>query len=404
MPWSEAQVIDARISFALACERDVWSVEQLSTAFGISRKTGYKWRERYRRYGKAGLADRSRAPHRHPNAVSEGVVKLILDLRRRHPRWGPKKLRVLLARVHPGVAIPAQSTIGEVLRRAGASRPRRRLRAIRDTEAPAGRAAEEANDVWTADYKGWIRNGDGTRCEPLTIADAYSRYLLACRGLGGVGYAGTRRTFELVFRKYGLPRTIRTDNGAPFSASHAIAGLSTLSVWWIRLGIELERTRPGKPQDNGAHERMHRTLKAETMRRPRPNMTAQQRAFDRFRKEYNEVRPHEALGQEPPGGFYSTSPRPYPSTLEEPTYPSHLEIRRVKRTGLIKWRGETYFISLLLHKLPVGLERIDEDCWRIYFGPLAIGELNDRFGEVLKYRILRTRALNKAVTHVPGLL
>ena len=404
MPWSETQVIDERISFALACERGVWSVGQLSTAFGISRKTGYKWLERYRRYGKTGLEDRSRAPHRHPNAVSEVVAKLILDLRRRHPRWGPKKLRVLLERAHPEVSIPAQSTIGEVLRRAGASRPRRRRRAIKDTEAHPGRTVEEANDVWTADYKGWIRNGDGTRCEPLTIADIYSRYLLACRGLEGVGYHGARREFERVFRKYGLPRAIRTDNGAPFSYSHAIAGLSTLSVWWIQLGIEPERIRLGKPQDNGAYERMHRTLKADTMRRPRNNMTAQQRAFDRFRKEYNEVRPHEALGQEPPGGFYSTSPRPYPSKLEEPEYPPHFEIRRVKRNGLIKWCGETYFISLLLQKLPVGLERMEDDCWRIYFGPLAIGELNNRFGEVLKYRILRTRALNRSVTHVPGLL
>jgi transposase InsO family protein len=255
MPWSSTQVIDERTSFAIACERGVWSVGQLSTAFGVSRKTGYKWLERYRRFGKAGLQDRSRAPRRHPNAVSEEVVRLILELRRKHPRWGPKKLRSLLGQSHPEVSVPASSTIGEVLRRAGASRPRRRRRAVKATEPLIFQAAEAANDVWTADYKGWIRNADGTRCEPLTIADAYSRYLLACRGLEGVGHRGARREFERAFRKYGLPRAIRTDNGAPFSYSHAIAGLSALSVWWIQLGIDPERTRPGKPQDNGSHER-----------------------------------------------------------------------------------------------------------------------------------------------------
>ena len=201
-----------------------------------------------------------------------------------------------------------------------------------------------------------------------------------------------------------MPGAIHTDNGAPFSYSHAIAGLSVLSVWWIQLGIELERSRPGKPQDNGAHERMHRTLKSETMQRLRSKMRAQQRAFDRFRREYNELRPHEALGQKPPASFYTPSPRAYPAKIEEPDYPSQFEVRRVKQNGTIKWRGETYFVSLVLQKLPVGLERIDEDCWRIHFGPLAIGELNDRFEEVLKYRILRTRAPTKSVTHVHGLL
>lgn len=403
MPWSETQVIDERISFVMACERGIWSVEQLSTAFGVSRKTGYKWLNRYHRYGKVGLEDRSRAVHRHPNAVSEAVVRLILEFRRRHPRWGPKKLKSLLEASHPRVSIPAQSTIGEVLRRAGASGSRRRHRQVLDTETRPSQAAEEANDVWTADYKGWIRNRDGTRCEPLTIADAYSRYLLACRGLEGVGYRGARREFERTFREYGLPRAIHTDNGAPFSYSHAIAGLSALSVWWIQLGIELERSRPGKPQDNAAHERMHRTLKADTMQRPRKNMRVQQSAFDRFRKEYNKVRPHEALGQKPPASFYCPSPRSYPSKLQEPEYPSQFEVRRVRQNGQIKWCGEVYFVSLILWRLPVGLERIDEDCWRIYFGSLAIGELNNRFGELLKYKILRTRAQNKRVTHVPGL-
>ncbi|MEJ2240071.1 MAG: IS481 family transposase [Gemmatimonadales bacterium] len=392
MPWSATQVIDERISFAIACERGVWSVGQVSTAFGVSRKTGYKWLDRYRRFGKAGLEDRSRAPRRHPNAVSEDVVALILEFRHKHPRWGPKKLKGLLEGSHPGVSIPAASTIGEVLRRAGASHPRRRRRAVKDTQAGACRAVKAANDVWTADYKGWIRNGDGTRCEPLTIADSYSRYLLACRGLEGIGYRGARREFERAFREYGLPRAIRTDNGAPFSYPHAIAGLSALNVWWIQLGIEPERTRPGKPQDNASHERMHRTLKADTMRRPRSNMKAQQRAFDRFRREFNELRPHEALGQKPPATCYTPSPRPYPSRLPEPQYPLHFEVRRVKRDGRIKWRGEIYFISEVLRRLPVGLERMDDDCWRLHFGHLAIGELNDRCGEVLKYRVLRTRA------------
>lgn len=392
MPWSGTQVIDERISFAIACERGVWSVEQLSRAYGVSRKTGYKWLERYRRSGRAGLVDRSRSPHSHPNATSDEVVRLILDMRRRHPRWGPKKLKPLLESAHPGTPIPAESTIGEVLRRAGASRPRRRRRKVVDTEQQSNHPAAGTNDVWTADYKGWIRNGDGTRCEPLTIADSFSRYLLACRGLEGVSYRGARREFERVFRQYGLPKVIRTDNGPPFSYPHAIAGLSTLSVWWIRLGITPDRTRPGKPQDNGSHERMHRTLKADTMHRVRPNMHAQQRAFDRFRAEYNDVRPHESLGQKPPASFYTPSPRAYPSKLRELQYPKHFEVRRVRQNGEIKWRGQIQYISQLLWRSPVGLERIDDESWRIFFGPLAIGELNDRFGEVLKYRKPWTQA------------
>jgi transposase InsO family protein len=369
----------------------VWSVGQLATAFGVSRKTGYKWLERYRRFGQVGLTDRSRAPHRHPNAIAGEVVALILACRRRHPRWGPKKLKRLLEEAHPDCAIPAASTIGEVLRRAGASRPRRRRRAVKATAAGAWQVATAANDVWTADYKGWIRNADGTRCEPLTIADRYSRYLLACRGLPGVGYRGARREFARVFRAYGLPKVIRTDNGPPFSYAHVIAGLSALSIWWIQLGITWERTRPGQPQDNGAHERLHRTLKAEAMDRPRSTMRAQQRALDRFRCEYNELRPHEALGQKPPAGVYAASPRPYPAQAAEPEYPRHFEVRRVQRDGQFKWRGEIYFVSQILRHLPIGFERLDEDCWKLHFGPLAIGELNDRFGEILKYKILRTR-------------
>ena len=235
----------------------------------------------------------------------------------------------------------------------------------------------------------------------MTIVDGFSRYLLACRGLESAHYQGARREFERVFRKYGLPRAIRTDNGPPFSYSHAIAGLSALNVWWILLGIEPERTRPGKPQDNGAHERMHRTLKAETMRRPRSNIRAQQRVFDRFRAEYNEIRPHEALGRKQPASFYSPSPRPYPSKLKEPDYPAHCEVRSVRQDGQIKMCGERYFLSLSLKRLPVGLERIDDDNWRIHFGPLAIGVLNTRSKEILKYKISRTRAPNKVLPICP---
>jgi len=259
---------------------------------GISRKTGDKWVDRYEQGGVGALVDQSRAPRSHPHAVSAAMIDAIVALRRRHPRWGPRKLLAILRRRQPGPAWPVASTVGDILRRRGLVRPRRRRR----YSAPyAERLREYAapKAIWCADFKGHFPVGDA-RCHPLTIMDGFSRYLLRCQALKRPLFMQTRWVFESAFREFGLPQTIRTDNGAPFSTL-AAGGLSRLAVWWIRLGIRPERIVPGRPDQNGRHERMHSTLKAETARPPRSSFRAQRHAFERFRREYNHERPHEAL-------------------------------------------------------------------------------------------------------------
>jgi putative transposase len=265
----------------------------LCEGFGISRKTGYKWVERYEADGVRGLEELSRAPLTHPHAVLPDVAAELLVERRKHPRWGPRKLIVVLQRRRPELQLPAASTVGDILRRNGLVGRRRRIR--RSSPYPDRLGGYEGpNAVWCADFKGHFAVG-GRRCHPVTITDGFSRFLLRCKALRQPRYFPTRQVFESAFREYGLPESIRTDNGAPFSTL-APGGLSRLAVWWIRLGIRPERIFPGRPDQNGRHERMHSTLKAEVCRPPCSSFHAQQRAFDAFRSEYNQVRPHEALG------------------------------------------------------------------------------------------------------------
>ena len=294
---------------------------ELCCQYGISRKTGYKWAARYVAGGEEGLKDRSRAPHRSPQRTEQRVVDALIQLRRAHPRWGPKKLVGYWVRRRPSWSWPAASTAGDILKRAGLIQPRRRRR----RRVHPGRPKIEvrsANDLWTADFKGEFRTGDRRYCYPLTVADRCSRYLLGCQGQLSTAHACVQPVFETLFRDEGLPLAILSDNGSPFSST-ALAGLSRLSVWWIKLGIQPLLIDPGHPEQNGAHERMHRTLKAETTRPPAANLTAQQGYFNAFREEFNHQRPHEALGQRPPADFYQASPRPYPKTLREIEYPGH---------------------------------------------------------------------------------
>src|SRR5688500_2331737 len=298
MPWQETRPMDQRLEFVAAHLRGLYDLTTLCRRFGVSRKTGYKWLARYAAEGPRGLHDRSHVPHHCPHAIAPAVATLLLAARRAHPDWGPAKLVQYLAPRHPELTRwPAVSTVADLLTRHGLVMRRRRRRPVTHPGAvPIQTTAP--NDLWTADFKGQFRTRDGVYCYPLTIADQHTRYLLRVHGLLSVRVAGARPVFERAFREYGLPRAIRTDNGVPF-ANTGLHGLTQLSVWWIRLGIAHQRIRPASPQENGAHERMHRTLKAETTRPPAAACARQQQAFIAFRREYNHERPHAALGGDP---------------------------------------------------------------------------------------------------------
>ena len=341
--------------------------------YSVSRKTVYKWLERQQLEGTAGLADRSRAPHSSPNRVPEAVIERIVEARHRW-QWGPRKLRVKLTQAHPDIAWPAESTIGEVLKRAGLTH-RRKPRVRTPPYAQPFASVDEANQTWCADFKGWFRTSDGTRCDPLTITDAHSRYLLRCHIVPKTDGTHVAAVFDAAFREFGLPRVIHTDNGVPF-ASRAPGGLSRLSMQWVRLGIVPERSRPASPQDNGRHERMHSTLKQATLKPPARNARMQQQMFDRFQHEYNHERPHEALGDLPPASFYRASCRPMPRRIPEVEYGDDTIVRRISQQGSLKMSGERTFISEIFAYQWLGLRPLDERYFEVLYGPVPLGFLD----------------------------
>jgi len=335
------------------------------------RTIGYKWLQRYLAEGVGGLQDRSRAPHAHGRASAEEVVATALALRDRYPHWGAKKLRVKLGALMPEIVLPAASTIGDWLRKEGLTEPRRRRRRSPPFTQPF-LTADAPNAVWSVDFKGWFRTADGARCDPLTISDAMSRYFLYCQALDGIGVSEVRRGFEQAFCEFGLPSAMRSDNGPPFASTGA-GGLSALSLWWIKLGITPERIEPGKPQQNGRHERMHRTLKAETANPPVADLTAQQARFDHFRQSFNMDRPHEGLQMRTPASLYRPSARAYPCALREPAYGDGCSVRRVRSNGEIRWAGELIFVSEVLVGEPVAVEETEAGDCRVRFGALELG-------------------------------
>jgi transposase InsO family protein len=350
-------------------------MSELCRTYEISRKTGYKWSDRFKQHGHADLIDRRRACTSHPNAVAEEIVLLLIGARKQHPFWGPRKILAWLAAKYPRLDLPVASTVGVILKRHGLTKPRRsRQRAKPYTEPFLG--CDAPNAVWCADFKGSFALGNSRRCNPLTISDAYSRYLLRCEGLSRTDEGQVRPIFESAFCEFGRPLAIRTDNGPPF-ATIAKAGLSRLAIWWIKLGIRPERIAPGKPQQNGRHERMHRTLKAETTKPPARTLSEQQLVFDRFRREYNEERPHEALGQRPPWSAYEASNRRYPIRLQEPEYPNGYRVRKVRDDGTLNWQGRALYVAEALAGEYVGIEEISNDAWRVYFADVALGLIAD---------------------------
>lgn len=381
MNWNTVDRDGARVAFIAEYRSEDFGVRELAARHGISRKSAYKWIARFAAEGVTGLQDRSRAPQHHPNALSAEIEAAILACKARWPHWGAPKLWVKL-QAQWGAAGPSESSISRVLQRHGLVRPvgRRRPRA-------QGTVLQECagpNALWCADFKGWFKMGDGTICTPLTISDADSRYLLRCQGLTeGTGHLVVQPLFEATMREFGVPVAIRTDNGAPF-ASVGLGGLTPLSIWWLRLGIRLERSRPGCPQDNGRHERMHRTLKKEVP--PQATRAAQQRAFDEFRREYNEERPHEALSGQTPASVYVASARDFPARLPAVEYAAGWEVRQVRTSGQVKWRGNLIYVSKTLRGQRVGFEPIQDGLWLVHFATHPLGLFDERTGEIKPLR------------------
>lgn len=376
MPWRESVPMDERVQFIGDWLRQRESLATVCRRYGISRKTGYKWIARYDADRERGLEERSSRPHSSPQATERPVVAAIVRVRKRYPSWGGKKILSVLGEQEPTWTLPAVSTANDILKRAGLVEPRRRRRPVRpaaDWRAPA----VEPNSVWTADFKGQFRTLDGELCYPLTMCDAWSRFLLRCHGLASPTTAGAASVFHRAFQEYGLPQRIRTDNGEPFAAA-SLGRLSRLSVWWVRLGIYPELIPPSSPQENGSHERMHRTLKAETTRPPAATRRAQQGRFTRYRRHYNEIRPHEALGQRAPARLYQASSRALPRRLEPLVYPAHFEIRCVSKPGVISWHSKPLVISTVLIHQEIALEPIDDGEWDLHFGPIRLGRFDER--------------------------
>jgi putative transposase len=374
MPWKEACVGTERTKFIAELMEKKESFAETCRRFGISRRSGYKWVERFNGGGPAGLEDRPHVALHQEQRTAVEVVEAVLACRREHRLWGPKKIKGWLQDHRSELAVPAVSTIGEMLKRHGMVRVKRYRPRVPVTQTALGHAVY-ANDIWAIDFKGNFLLLDKSRCYPLTVTDQASRFLLTCYAMSKPRMEPVKEQLKRVFSEFGLPNKMRSDNGPPF-ASIGAGGLSALSVWWIRLGIELERIEPGHPEQNGQHERFHRTLKDETT--PKANCAEQQRAFDQFRGCFNNERPHEALGQKPPAQFYSVSQRSYPTLEKSPEYDAGQSVRWIDSTGGLKWKGKRLPLAGFLANEPVGIEQTREDVWQVRYGVVLLGELRLR--------------------------
>ena len=379
MPWQGVSPVDLRLRFLTEYQCEQFSMTELAESYGISRKTAYYWVRLYERDGPGRLAGASRRPNHMPRATSAGIVARLVAMRRHHPHWGAGKIRDHLMRTERDTAWPCRDTIHDILVRAGHVRQRRQRRRV-----PADYhlvRPSRPNEDWTADFKGQFYTGDGALCYPFTLRDGFSRFVLRCQALTSTSFADTQAQFARAFAEFGLPDRIRTDNGKPF-AGDGLARLSRLAVWWLRLGIVPERTRPGRPGDNGSHEQFHGVLKQQTARPPAPSLAAQQRRFARFVEEYNTVRPHDAVGHAPPATRYTPSTRPLPRRLPPVEYPTDRHIRRVGATGAVKWRGRRLFLSEVLAGLDVAFATIDDGVWLLYFAAWPLARFCERSGRL----------------------
>jgi transposase InsO family protein len=377
MPWKTKNEQERRYELVRAIKSGTVPLAELSRQWGVSRKTAYKWLNRYRRLGLRGLLDESRKPDRMTTRTARHWLERLRRLRRKRPTWGARKLHHQLHQEAKGKGLPAVATVSRWLKHWGLAKGRRRRPAGPMLLRPAIRSAQEANEVWTVDFKGNYRTGDGRRVDPLTVRDLYSRRGIRVALLLNQSIELTRPEFIKIFKEYGLPRRIRCDNGSPFGGGGP-TGLTRLSAWWVKLGIEVEFITPGRPSENGAHEQFHRVYKAEVAKNPAWRRGEQQRRSNRWLRHYNQERPHEALGMEVPANRYRKSRRSMPKLIKPWTYPKGWVRRWVKGNGEISWRGKWRFVGEAFVRDYVGLKMIRWGVWRVYFGPILVGELHER--------------------------
>ena len=399
MGWMETCAVDERMRFVIAVGRREESFSAVCRGFGVSRKIGYKWLGRYGDQGVEGLADLSRAPHEHPQAIAAAIAERCLEVRRTHPTWGPVKVRAYLDRRAPATRWPAASTIGVLFEREGLTVRRKLRRRSPPSSTPFAHCAG-ANDVWCIDFKGWFLTGDGTHCEPLTLSDAYSRYLLRCQAMGRTDTTHAWPVLDAAFREFGLPKALRSDNGPPF-ASRGAGGLSQLSVKVIKAGVLPERIAPGKPQQNGRLERLHLTLLKDTADPPARSLRQQIERFRAFQRVYNEERPHQALGNDTPAAHYLASPRRFDGVLREPDYGFDHIVRRVRPNGGIRWQNKEIYISAALIGEPVGMAEDENGDWSLVYGPIALGLIARGDDRLRKPKRARCGLVDNAKTRCP---
>lgn len=376
MPWKEKNAMDLKTEFILkSLDRNI-SFNKLCKEYGISSTTGYKWKNRFMQFGLNGLHERSRKPHTNPNQVTEDVVCEIIRIKNAHKNWGGKKIRELYGNNHPYEKIPSVSTFNRILDKAGLVKHRKR-RHRKDIERIHNMIkAENTNDIWTVDFKGWWYTPDSEKCEPLTVRDHYSKYIFSIKLLNSCKTSDVKEEFKRLFKKYGLPKVIRSDNGSPFASGNSVLGLTRLSVWWLSLGIQLDRIRPGKPSDNGSHERMHRDIKMELHGQISGGIREHQAAFNIWKDEYNCIRPHETLGMKTPESVYSKSEIKYEGDVDEIIYPVGYMSRKVNSRGYLSFDKKRIFIGYAFQGYNLGLRETSYDMFDVWFDNLLIGKLD----------------------------
>lgn len=377
MPWKETYVMDQRKEFVLESLKQFVNFTDLCTKYGISTKTGYKWKQRFLEEGFAGLTDQSKRPENSPTQVDEDVILEIVKIKTERPKWGPKKIHAIYKRNHPSEKIPCLTTVERILRKAGLIEPRKKNRRNTGIRIENRVEATKPNEVWTVDFKGWWYTLDKEKVNPLTVRDEYSKFILSIKALDKGDIPSVKAEFQRLFRLFGLPEIIRSDNGPPFASAASLLGLTKLSVWWMSLGIKLDRIEPACPYQNGGHERMHLDMMKELENQIYGDVGTHQKVFNTWRKDFNQERPHEALGMETPESVYCKSERKY-YEHEELEYPSNFRRRKVNNRGYIVIKGNHYFIGNPFTSYFVGLRSMRSGELKVWFGHALIGSLDEK--------------------------